>query len=93
VQSGTGVPALKRRAILKCPSGTGCGVSDAAGEKGFEQQEMDECRQNLVQPVPDPNYTVPKGLPIIARRFSAGKAHAARVPQGRLTIAHGFRRG
>ncbi len=68
-------------------------MSGAAGKRGCEKQEMDECRQNLVQPVPDPNYTVPKGLPIIARRFSAGKAHAARVPQGRLTIAHGFSRG
>ena len=48
-------------------------MSGAAGEKGFEQQEMDECRQNLVQIVPDANYTVPERLPIIARRFSAGK--------------------
>ena len=48
-------------------------MSGAAGEKGFEQQEMDECRQNLVPPVPDASYTVPEGLPIIARRFSAGK--------------------
>ncbi len=53
------VPALKRRAILKCPCGTGCGVSDAAGKKSSEKQENDDCRQNLVQPVPDPNYTVP----------------------------------
>ena len=55
---GRGLPALKRRAILRCPCGTGCGVSDAAAKKGFEQQEIDECRQNLVQPVPDPNYAV-----------------------------------
>ena len=54
-------------------------MSGAAGEKGFEQQEMDECRQNLVQPVPDANYTVPKGLPIIARRFSAGKGRTRRA--------------
>jgi len=33
-------------------------VSDAAGKKGFEKQEIYSCRQNLVQPVPDPNYTV-----------------------------------
>ena len=32
--------------------------SDAAGKKGFEKQEIDDCRQNLVQPVPDTNYTV-----------------------------------
>ena len=63
---------MKRRAILKCPSGTGCGVSDAAGEKGFEQQEMDECRQNLVQIVPDASYTVPKGRLTIAHGFSRG---------------------
>ena len=54
-------------------------MSDAAGEKGFEQQEMDECRQNLVQNVPDPNYTVPKGLLIIDRRFSAGKGRTRRA--------------
>ncbi len=30
----------------------------AAANKNFEKQENDECRQNLVQPVPDPNYTV-----------------------------------
>ncbi len=45
-------------------------MSDAAGEKGFEQQEMDECRQNLVQIEPDANYTVPKGLLTIAHGFS-----------------------
>ena len=33
-------------------------LSDAAGKKGFEKQEIYSCRQNLVQPVPDPNYTV-----------------------------------
>lgn len=33
-------------------------VSDAAGKKGFEKQDIYSCRQNLVQPVPDPNYTV-----------------------------------
>ena len=33
-------------------------VSDAAGKKGFDKQEIYSCRQNLVQPVPDPNYTV-----------------------------------
>ena len=27
-------------------------------KKRFEQQENYLCRQNLVQPVPDPNYTV-----------------------------------
>ena len=38
---------------------TGAGkVSDSAGKKGFEKQEIDSCRQNLVPPVPDPNYTV-----------------------------------
>ena len=57
-QCGARVPALKRRAILACPFGTGRGVGDAARKKGFEQQENDDCRQNLVLPVPDPNYTV-----------------------------------
>ncbi len=33
-------------------------VSDAAGKKSFDKQENYSCRQNLVQPVPDPNYTV-----------------------------------
>ncbi len=33
-------------------------VSDAAGKKNFDKQENYSCRQNLVQPVPDPNYTV-----------------------------------
>lgn len=33
-------------------------VGDAAGKKNFEKQEIYSCRQNLVQPVPDPNYTV-----------------------------------
>ncbi|MBI3877291.1 MAG: hypothetical protein HY300_15265 [Verrucomicrobia bacterium] len=33
-------------------------VGDAAGKKGFEKEEIYSCRQNLVQPVPDPNYTV-----------------------------------
>lgn len=28
------------------------------GKKRFEKQELDDCRQNLVQPVPDPNYMV-----------------------------------
>ena len=46
-QCATRVPALKRRAILECPSGTGRGVSDSA----------------------------------------------AWVPEGRLAIAHGLRRG
>ena len=32
-------------------------VSDEAGKRGFEKQEIYSCRQNLVQPVPDPNYT------------------------------------
>ena len=54
-------------------------MSGAAGKRDCEKQEMDECRQNLVQPVPDPNYTVPKGLPIIARRFSAGKGRTRRA--------------
>ncbi len=30
----------------------------AAAKKGFDKQENDDCRQNLVPPVPDPNYTV-----------------------------------
>ena len=30
----------------------------AAANKNFEKQENDERRQNLVPPVPDPNYTV-----------------------------------
>lgn len=30
----------------------------AAGRKVCEKVEHDDCRQNLVQPVPDPNYTV-----------------------------------
>ena len=54
-------------------------MSDAAGENGFEQKKIDECRQNLVQIVPDANYTVPKGLPIIDRRFSAGKGRTRRA--------------
>ena len=33
-------------------------ASDAAAKKGFDKPENDDCRQNLVQPVPDPNYTV-----------------------------------
>jgi hypothetical protein len=33
-------------------------VSDAAGKKSSEKQEIYSCRQNLVQPVPDPHYTV-----------------------------------
>jgi hypothetical protein len=33
-------------------------VSDAMEKKGFEKQEIYSCRQNLVHPVPDPNYTV-----------------------------------
>ena len=33
-------------------------VSDAAKKKNFDKQENYSCRQNLVQPVPDPNYTV-----------------------------------
>lgn len=55
---GVPTPALKRRAILRCPSGTGRGVDDAVAKKNLEKQENDACRQNLVQPVPDPNYTV-----------------------------------
>lgn len=33
-------------------------VSDAAERKNFEKQEIYSCRQNLVEPVPDPKYTV-----------------------------------
>ncbi len=33
-------------------------VSDAAAKKNFEKEEIYSCRQNLVQPVPDPKYTV-----------------------------------
>ncbi len=33
-------------------------VSDAAAKKNFEKEEIYSCRQNLVQPVPDPHYTV-----------------------------------
>ena len=33
-------------------------VNDAAAKKNFEMQENYSCRQNLVQPVPDPKYTV-----------------------------------
>ncbi|MEY4612554.1 MAG: hypothetical protein RL179_527 [Planctomycetota bacterium] len=33
-------------------------VNDAAERKNFEKQEIYSCRQNLVQPVPDPKYTV-----------------------------------
>lgn len=33
-------------------------MSDAAGKKVFEKQEIDERRQNHVQPVPDPNCAV-----------------------------------
>ena len=41
-------------------------MSGAAGEKGFEQQEMDECRQNLVPPVPDASYTVRAWRAVVA---------------------------
>ena len=65
-------------------------MSDAAGEKGFEQQEMDECRQNLVQIVPDANYTVPKGRLTIAHGFSRGQVGSNnQAPEGRL---NGFTR-
>ena len=40
-------------------------MSDAAGKKGFEKQENDDCRQNLVPPVPDPNYTVRVGRAVV----------------------------
>lgn len=33
-------------------------VSDAAERKSFEKQEIYSCRQNLIEPVPDPKYTV-----------------------------------
>ena len=33
-------------------------VSDAAERKNFEKQEIYSCRQNLIEPVPDPKYTV-----------------------------------
>ena len=33
-------------------------ANDAAAKKNFEKEENYSCRQNLVQPVPDPNYTV-----------------------------------
>ncbi len=33
-------------------------VSDAAAKNGFEKQENYSCRQGLLAPVPDPNYTV-----------------------------------
>lgn len=33
-------------------------VSDAAAKKGLEKQENYSCRQGLLAPVPDPNYTV-----------------------------------
>ena len=33
-------------------------MGDAAGKKSSEKREIDECHQNLVPPVPDPNYTV-----------------------------------
>ena len=33
-------------------------VSDAAAKKNFDKEENYSCRQNLVQPVPDPKYTV-----------------------------------
>jgi hypothetical protein len=33
-------------------------VSDAAKRKNFEKQEIYSCRQNLIEPVPDPKYTV-----------------------------------
>lgn len=33
-------------------------VSDAAERKGFDKQENYSCRQNLIEPVPDPDYTV-----------------------------------
>ena len=33
-------------------------VSDAAAKKNFEKQENYSCRQGLLAPVPDPNYTV-----------------------------------
>ncbi len=33
-------------------------MSDAAAKKGLDKQENNDCRQNLVLPGPDPNYTV-----------------------------------
>ena len=33
-------------------------VNDATERKNFEKQEIYSCRQNLLQPVPDPKYTV-----------------------------------
>jgi hypothetical protein len=33
-------------------------VSDAAGKKGFEKQDIYSCRQGLLAPVPDPHYAV-----------------------------------
>ena len=33
-------------------------VSDAAAKKNFDKEGNYSCRQNLVQPVPDPKYTV-----------------------------------
>ena len=33
-------------------------MSDAAAKKNFDKQVNYSCRQNLVQPVSDPNYTV-----------------------------------
>ena len=33
-------------------------VSHAAGKKGCEKRTNDDCRQNLVKRVPDPNYTI-----------------------------------
>ena len=33
-------------------------MSGATAKKDCEKQETYECRRNLVQPVPDPNYTV-----------------------------------
>ena len=56
--AGRGSRRLKRRAILECPCGTGRGVSDAGMKKNFGKQENDDCRQNLVPPVPDPNHAV-----------------------------------
>ena len=48
-RTGTRIPALKRRAILACPCGTGA-ASARVGDNGVKQRAMEECRPNLRAP-------------------------------------------
>ncbi len=59
-------------------------VSNAAGKKGFEKQEIYSCHQKLVQPVSD---RTPLAL---HRRAGFGRAAS---PKGTGEHSHGFNRG